>query len=369
MAGKRVHAMKRSMTRLLAVACLAMSAGCATRLTVDDGRALDSQLLSDMRAYGAAARVLRPAIVRSAELGDAGCSNQYELPFEAMTSYGVDDDNTRVAWLRTLGVNENLTVIAADPSAGLRAGDVVAGIDGHASRNKQKMAEALIEARDRGEPFALQLASGREVRVSPVKVCRGHVQVAAPLEPATQRYHWQETVHSREVFGRALTAEEAQWIVLWTQGLSEQGGARMKTYAFVLGGVKWIAVLALGLGTSHAASAARGATAAGVSSAGPVAAVQLAGQAASFMAQSAANRASLSGVRRVAAGMFDRADQWAVDHMRDLGMDPGAALRLHEKLVAQGAAANAFLFDSQRLAQVRALVSRPGPEAQAHTAP
>lgn len=337
-------------------------------MTVDDGRALDSQLLSDMRAYGAAARALRPAIVRSAELGDPDCSNQYELPFEAMTSYGVNDDNTRVGWLRTLGVNENLTVIAADPSAGVRAGDIVAGIDGHARRNKQKMAEELIEARDRGEPFAIQLASGREVKVSPVKVCRGHVQVAAPPEPATQRYHWQETIHPLEVFGQALTAEEAQWIVLWTQGLSEQGGARMKTYAFMVGSVKWIAVLALGIGTSNAA-AARGATAAGVSSAGPVAAVQLAGQAASLMAQSAANRASLSGVSRVAAGVFDRADEWAVDNMRNLGMDPGAGLRLHEKLVAQGAAANAFLFDPQRLAQMRALVSRPGPEAQAHTAP
>lgn len=360
--------MKRSITRLIALVCLAVSSGCATRLTVDDGRALDTQLLLDMRAYGAAARALRPAIVRSAELGDAGCSKQYELPFEAMTSYGIDDDNTRVAWLRTLGVNENLTVIAADPSAGLRVGDIVAGIDGHARRNKQKMAEELIEARDRGEPFALKLASGKKVRVSPVEVCRGHVRVAAPPAPATQRYHWQESVHPLEVFRQALTAEEAQWIVLWTQGLSEEGGARMKTYAFMAGSVKWIAVLALGAGTSHAASAARGATAAGASSAGPVAAVQLAGQAASLMAQSAANRASLSGISRVAAGVFDRADKWAVEHMRNLVMDPGAGLRLHEKLVAQGAAANAFLFDPQRLAQMRALVSEPGPEARAHSA-
>ena len=358
--------MKRSITTLMAVVCLASSTGCATRLTVDDGRQLDSRLLSAMRTYGAALKALRPAIVRSAELDDPDCSNQYELPFDALTSYGVGDADIKVAWLRTLGVNENLTVIAADSSAGLRAGDVLAGVDGHTSRNKQKLAAELIEARDRGEPFALELASGRKLTVSPVKVCRGHVLVAPPLDPTMQRYHWQETVHPLEVFRRPLTVEEAQWIVLWTQGLSEQGGARMKTYAFFAGSVKWIGALAIGVGTSSAASAARAAGAAGASSSGPVAAVQLAGQAASLMARSAANRASLSGISHVAAGVFDRADQWAFDHMRSLGMDPGAGLRLHDKLVAQGAAANAFLFDEKRLARMRMLASAPGPEAMAH---
>ena len=358
--------MKRSITTLLALVCLAGATGCASRLTVDDGRRLDSRMLSNMRTYGAALKALRPAIVRSAELDDVDCNKQYELPFDALTSYGIDDADTRVAWLRTLGVNENLTVIAAAPSAGLRAGDVVAGIDGHTSRNKQKLAGALIDARDRGEPFALKLASGRKVTVSPLKVCRGHVLVAPPLAPAMQRYHWEESVHPLEVFGRPLTADEAQWIVLWTQGLSEEGGARMKTYAFMVGSVKWIGALALGVGTAHAASAARAATAAGASSSGPVAAVQLAGQAASLMARSAANRASLSGISHVAAGVFDRADQWAFEHMRSLGMDPGAGLRLHEKLVAQGAAANAFLFDEKRLARMRVQASAPGPEAMSH---
>jgi hypothetical protein len=75
------------------------------------------------------------------------------------------------------------------------------------------------------------------------------------------------------------------------------------------------------------------------------------------MAQSAANRASLSGVSSVAAGVFDRADQWAFDNMRRLGMNPRAGLSLHEKLVAQGAAANAFLLDEKRLARMRALVA------------
>jgi hypothetical protein len=85
------------------------------------------------------------------------------------------------------------------------------------------------------------------------------------------------------------------------------------------------------------------------------AAVRLAGQAASLMAQSAANRASLSGVSHVAAGVFGYADRWAFDAMRRLGRDPRAGLTLHGKLVAQGGADNAFLLDAPRLAALRAL--------------
>jgi len=42
---------------------------------------------------------------------------------------------------------------------------------------------------------------------------------------------------------------------------------------------------------------------------------------------------------------------------RRLGPDPRAGLRLHEKLVAQGAADNAFLLDARRLAAMRAPVA------------
>jgi hypothetical protein len=175
-----------------------------------------------------------------------------------MTSYGVDDVDTKIGLVRALGVNENLTVIASAPSSGLRVGDNVAHVDGYKSGNKLKMIKKLMAARDRGEPFELGLASGREVMVSPIKVCRGHVLVASPFEPALQRYHWTESVHPLEVFHRPLTEDEAQWIVLWTQGLSERGGVRMKTYAFMVGGVKWIGVLAIGFGASSAAAAAGG---------------------------------------------------------------------------------------------------------------
>jgi hypothetical protein len=345
---------KRSITAYIAACFLAILSGCATRLTVDDGRPLDSGLIAEMRAFGEAAAEVRPAIVRSSAAAGSGCDNQYELPFDAMTTYGVVDLDTRVAWARALGVDENLTVIAADRSSGLRAGDIVAEVGGYKSHDKLAMVERLRKARDRGEPFVLTLGSGEQVSVAPFRLCRGHVLVAPPLEPALQRYHWTASVHPLELFHRPLSADEAQWIVLWTQGLSEQGGARMKTYAFVVGTFKWLSVVGLGFATSSAAAAA---SAAGTSATGQVAATHLAGQAASLMAQSAANRASLSGVSHVAAGVFDRADKWAFDEMRRLGMDPRAGLSLHEKLVAQGAASNAFLLDAQRLAAMRALVA------------
>jgi hypothetical protein len=346
------------MTAFIVAGVLAVLSGCATKLTVDDGRPVDSRLIADMRAFAEAAAAVRPAIVRAAAMADSGCDKQYELPFDVMTSYGVADDDTKVAWARALGVDENLTVIAADRSSDLRPGEIVDEVDGYKSGNKLRMAKRLAEARDRGEPFELKLASGEKLTVSPLRLCRGHVLIASPLDPALQRYHWTESVHPLEIFHQPLTADEAEWIVLWTQGLSERGGARMKTYAFMVGSVKWLSVVGLGFAASSAAASARASAAtAGSSAGGQAAATQLAGQAASLMAQSAADKASLSGVSGVAAGVFDRADQWAFEQMRRLGMNPRAGLSLHEKMVAQGAAGNAFLLDEARLAKMRALVA------------
>lgn len=350
--------MKGSIGAVIAVCLVGGLTGCATQLTVDDGRQLDSRLVASMQTFGEAAAALRPAIVRSTVDAGSGCDRQYELPFDAMTTYGIEDRNTRVAWVRALGVDENLTVIAADPSSGLRGGDILAEVDGYHSGNKLKMAGRLAEARDRGAPFEVKLDAGDRVTVTPVAVCRGHVLVAPPLDPALQRYHWTESVHPLEVFGQPLSRDEAEWIVLWTQGLSERGGARMKGYAFTVGTLKWLTVLGLGFATSGASSAAHAAaSSAGTSATGQIAATQLAGQAASLMARSAANKASLSGVSHVAAGVFDRADAWAFDHMRRLGMDPHAGLTLHQKLVAQGAASNAFLLDHKRLQEMQALLA------------
>jgi hypothetical protein len=351
--------MKRSIKMIIAAIFLAALAGCATtRLTVDDGRKLDDKLLSDMKAYGAGAAALRPAIVRSAALNDKNCSIQYELPFEAMTSYGVENLDAKIAWVRALGVNENLTVVASDTTSGVAMGDIITEVAGYKSRNTLKMVSELVDVRNRGKPFRLTLASGRKVLISPIKVCQGYTTIASPLHAAAQNYHWTQSMHPLEVFHQALTPDEAAWIVLWTQGLSEQSGATMKTYAFVVGGVRWIAIIALGLATSGASATARSAAAAAGSSAtGQIAAAQLAGHAASLMASAAANRASLSGINGIAAGRFDQADKWAFANMRKLGMNPRAGITLHEKLIAQGAAANAFLLDEKRFAAMRALLA------------
>lgn len=367
--------MRRFWTALVATVVLAGLGGCGTpRLTVDDGRMLDSQLLYEMRSYGSAARAIRPAIVRSAVLHDPDCSKQYELPFEAMTAYGLQDEDQKIAWVRALNVNEDLRVIAADPSSGLRPGEILARVDGYKSRNSLKMLQALMDARDDGKPFDVTLASGKHVTVSPIAVCRGHVIVASPFEPGSQAYHWKYVVHPLEVFHRPLTRDEAQWIVLWTQGLSEQGGARMKAYAFVVGGLKWAAAFALGATASSAVASSRGAAAAS-SSAGPQVAAQLAGQAGSMATREAAEAAALSGINRVAAGVFDRADEWAFEHMLKLGMNPRAGLTLHEKLLGQGDYGNGFVLDDARLAAMRVLFDRlpdvppPGKAGTARAAP
>jgi hypothetical protein len=334
--------------------------GCATKLTVDDGRPLNAQLVADMQAYGEAAVAIRPAIVRAAALSDSHCSTQYELPFEVLTSYGLGDMDAKVAWVRALGVDENLTIIASDPASGLKAGDIIAQVAGYKGDDKVKMARELLEARDHGEPFMLGLASGEQVTVAPFKICRGHVLIASPFEPTAQGYHWTQSMHPLEVFHQPLTADEAEWIVLWTEGLSERGGARMKTYAFMMGTLKWASVAAIGVTAGGSAA---------VAGAGNVARAQVAGQAASVMARGAANKASLSGVNRIAAGVFGRADKWAFENMQKLGMDPRAGLSLHEKMLAEGAAANAFLFDEKRLAGMRTLVAGlPGGAAQPRTA-
>jgi hypothetical protein len=347
--------MNRALTVAFATFLVAALGGCATRLTVDDGRALDPRLVADVRDYGAAAAVLRPAIVRSAAVSSAGCATQYELPFDVMTSDGVTDSDAKIALVRVLRVNEQLRVIAADPISGMNAGDTITQVGSYDGRNSRKMTEMLMEARDDGAPIELKLATGRRLRIFPFKVCRGHVVVASPFDPDVQLYHWSQSVHPLQLFHQPLTEDEAEWIVLWTQGLSDEGGTRMKTYAFTVGSLKWLATLGLGVATSGATASVRGAAAAG-SSAGQVAAIQLAGQAASMTTRAAANRAALKGVSHVAAGVFDRADAWAYKRIQELGMNPRAGLTLHQRMTAQGTAGNAFLYDDERLDKMLGLL-------------
>lgn len=337
--------------------------GCGSaKLLVDDGRALDGKMLAEVRTYGVATASLRPAVVRSGALADPGCDTQYELPFEATSSYFFKDENLKMAFVRQLGVNELLTVLAPDPSAGLAVGATIGEVRGYKSDNTAKLITELMAARDDGKPFKLRLTSGREVSVTPFKVCRGRALPASPAKSAQQSYHWTLAVHPLEVFRQPLTPDETAWVVLWTQGLSEEGGARMKTYSYVIGGVTTVAYIGLSVATVGAAAAAGGAAAAAGATIGTVM-----GQVAGTIAVSAvvkgvtlaaANKANLSGVNRIAAGVFDKADAWTFESMKKLGLDPRAGLSLSEKLALQGSGNNAFVLDEERLASMRLLVAQ-----------
>lgn len=121
-------------------------------------------------------------------------------------------------------------------------------------------------------PFALATSYGWPenervawVRVVPFQVCRGYARLAPPNLPQAQDYHWLMSMHSLQLGEIALTADEALWIVLWSQGLSEEGGARMKTFHYsvkIVGTLYNLATLVSGLkGAAMAAQAAKSAVA------------------------------------------------------------------------------------------------------------
>lgn len=382
------------MTRLLLLALLALLTGCASgpKFTVDDGRQVDETLLAGMRAYGAGERLIRPAIARSAGLNDKDCDKQWELPFAVATSAGWSESD-RVAWVRALQVDERLTVIAVTQDSPLPAGTRINNIAGRGSDDGEKLLEWLAEARDAGRPFNVGTAAGKTVPVKPFEVCRGYTRFAPPNTPQLQDYHWLLSLHPLEVTQAEPTPDEALWLVLWTQGLSEEGGARMKTYHYALkiaGTLYNLATLASGV--RAAAVAADAAISAAKSAAANVASdilkQQLIDQGKALAAQrirdslvdaaqqlsrqqvlnamqaAAANRGSLSGISRIAATAFERADAWAFTRMAALGAPPLAGFTLHQKLIERGLAQNAFLFDADRLAALNKLAATRGFEGE-----
>lgn len=370
---------------LMLTAGLSLLSGCAaTVYTVDDGSPVDETLLADIRTYGRGQQLLRPNIVRTAQLRDKDCSTQYELPFAVASSYDLPKMK-KIAWVRGLGVDERLTVIAAAPDAGLALGDHIEAVGGYKRDNSAKMIEELISLRDDGRPFSVKLAGGKSVPVTPVEVCRGHVDLAAPEAQLPQEYHWLHSTHPLSLFTQDVTPDEAMWMVLWTQGLSEEAGARMKFYHYGLKLVKTgiaVASIASGVGAvANAANTAAAATAAASAQAGraatqaalQAAAKAAAEQAASTLRQKALDslqtlakgqlqeialdslkaatifKDSLSGVSWVAGTGFYMADKWAIERMAKLDIDPLAAYTLHYKLAANALTQNAFVFDEERI--------------------
>ena len=384
------------MTRLPLLALillLSLLTGCASgpKFTVDDGRKVNEELLAGMRAYGAGERLIRPAIARSAALKDKDCDKQWELPFAVATSAGWSSDD-KMAWVRALQVDERLTVIATTTESPLPMGLRLNNIAGRTSDDGEQLLEWLAEARDAGKPFQVGVAGGKPVLVKPFEVCRGYTRFAPPNTPRLQDYHWLLSLHPLEVLQAEPTPDEALWLVLWTQGISEEGGARMKTYHYAIkiaGTIYNLATLASGV--KAAALAADAAISAAKSAAANVASdflkQQLIEQGKSLALQrlregltdaaqqlsrqqvlnamqaAAANRGSLGGISRIAATAFEKADAWAFSRMAALGAPPLAGFSLHQKLIERGLVSNAFLFDADRLTELNKLAAARGFEA------
>lgn len=357
--------------------------GCAgPKYTVDDGSAVDEKLLSTIKTYGKASQIIRPAVVKTAELKDEGCSTDYELPFAVADSYDLPHMD-KIAWVRGLGVDERLTVISVgDPATGLTVGDKIEELDGYSRENTEKMRIELEELRDDGDDFEMKLAGGKKVKIKPLKVCRGLAQIAAAYKPEVQDYHWLKITHPLSIFEQDITPDEAMWMVLWTQGLSEEAGMRMKTYHYGVRLLKTgITIASIASGVGAVANAASSVAAQAAAAEAGKQAAQAAGKAVTeFAAQQAIDsvrnrileagkellkstaqdvaldtmkttvlfRNSLSGISWVGSTGFYMADKWAFDRMAKLGYDPMAAFTLHFKLASNAKAGNAFVFDDER---------------------
>ncbi len=376
---------------LLLLATLVLT-GCATPgFTRDDGRAVDEKLLAQIRDYGAGERMLRPAIVRSAELRDTECDKQWELPFSVASAADWSADE-RVAWVRALDVDERLTVVAAVAASPLQAGERIVAV-GKLRREHDAalLLQTLAQMRDLGEPFMVTTALGRTVKVQPFEVCRGYVRLAPPNTPQLQDYHWLLTLHPLELVRGPLTEDEALWVVLWTQGLSEEGGLRMKAFHYTVSiGTTLYNLATLASGLKGAALAAEAAVKTAQTVAAQVATEllkqQLIDQARAYaidllrdaandasekllrmrmataMQQAVINRGRLGGVSRVAATVFDQADAWARRRMGLLNANPLAGVALHQRLAETSRASNAFVFDSERMAALEQQFAADGLE-------
>ena len=377
------------MRQLFALFLISLLAACAgPKYTVDDGRKVDEVLLGNIRAYGDGEQTMRPAIARASQLKDPDCDTQWDLPFSVESSYDLKPDD-RVAWVRALGVDERLTVVGAAPGGPLKLRDKIQELDGYSRESAEKMMLRLADLRDNGKPFPIKLHGGATVRVTPFKVCRGYARLAPPATPAAQDYHWLLTVHPLQVAKADLSNDEALWAVLWAEGVSEEGGARMKTYAYgtkVAGTLYNLFTIASGIqGAAMAANAAvQAAQSAASSVATAVIKQQLLDQAsaaatsrirdegvniikkltqaqvASAMQAAAANRGSLSGVAWVASTVFEKADAWAFSRMQQLRADPTAVFSLHQKLIERGLTSNSMALDTDRLTALNKLAEARG---------
>ncbi len=360
--------MQRILTLL--IACLLVTCA-APQYTVDDGHSFDAALLERMRTYGQGVQAISPATVRSARLQDADCEKQWELPFSVATSFGASVDQ-RMAWVRALNVDERLTVIAASKASPLQPGDKIVKVGAFDIAATDKLLQLLEKLRDDGFPFDVQLSNRKTLSIVPFRVCRGYARFAPPGNPNLQSFHWQRIVFPLEVARAGLNPDQALWMVLWAQGVSEEGGARMKTYHYGTGMLGTLFTLASGIQSASVASNEGLSVAkfAASSVATGMLKNQLADQAASSaqkrqrikdaMQRAAANRSSLTGIDWAASTVFEEADEWAYLRLDRLNANPLAGFSLHQKLVEQDATSNLLVFDPKRLKALGKIADEEG---------
>ena len=227
------------------------------------------------------------------------------------------------------------------------------------------------------------------VQVQPFEVCRGYTRFAPPNTPKLQDYHWLMSMHPLEVPLGSMTDDEALWLVLWSQGVSEEGGARMKTVHYgskIASTLYSIFTIATGLkGAALAADAAVSAAKnAAASAVGEVLKQQLIDQGKALALQklresftdsleqmtksqvlgalqkAAANRGALSGISYIASTVFERADAWAFARVEQLSGNPLAAFSLHQKLLERELTANSMIMDAERLSALNKVAAAKG---------
>jgi hypothetical protein len=370
------------------VVTLLLSACSTPKYTVDDGRQIDPVLLGNLNAYKTGQAMLRSAASRASALRDPECDKQWQYPIVFASSLGLEE-NDRVAWVRVAGVDERLTVLAS-ATAKLAPGDKIVRINNSSAIDPKVALESLGRMQEQGASFTAHTHNGKTAEVVPFEVCRGNADMALPAAPLVQDYHWLKSIHPLELFQEGLTEEEALWVTLWSQGLSEEAGARMKTYHYGTSIAKGLFNVATTVsGARGAVMAAQAALKTAQSAATTFAVEQvkkqiineasdrvmsnvresvidnarkmlIKQQVADQMSRAAANRGSLSGVSWVAASAFDKADLWALERMRKLDASPLAAFTLHQKLIAAGHSSNAFLFDVERLENLMKRVDEIG---------
>ena len=197
------------------------------KYTVDDGRKVNETCSPTCVCPGP--RRARPAPghrpLRGPEGPGAAASGSCPSAWPRATS---GRRTTRVAWVRALQVDERLTVMAAAPGHRPAARRQAGGHQGLPQERRQQDAGRARRAADDGDPFPGQDGRRQHGDGQALQVCRGYARLAPPLTPATRIPLADE--HSSAGPLRAPDhARRSPVDGAWTQGLSEEGGARMKT--------------------------------------------------------------------------------------------------------------------------------------------